>query len=361
MKPILEIITQRSITTARLQPITTITMSASAIASKTLTPSTQAMIQGHLFNPDTDTKYSKCKVNASGGKSVGIYNSQTGQSLFVGTPLLMTWGLQEYTDEKTGKVSYEMSLQFPNDDFDNDETRAFLKAMAEFESKLKADALTNSKDWFAKPKMTNDAVDALFTPILKYPMDKATCEKDLTKKPTMRIKVPFWQGKWEGVEIYDADRNCLFPCADPNVAPKDIITKLSYMKTMIQCGGIWFANGKFGVTWRFVQGMIQPRLSMRGKCHLSLSSSESSADSQKSIQNDTHAEVVHEQQQQQQQQQQKQHQVETVDSDDGGEEEEEDDSAPSRRYSAPVVVPVATATAEPPKKKIVKKVGGGGA
>ena len=360
MKPILEIITQRSITTARLQPITTITMStASAIASKTPTPSTQAMIQGHLFNPETDTKYSKCKVNASGGKSVGIYNSQTGQSLFVGTPLLMTWGLQEYTDEKTGKVSYEMSLQFPNDDFDNDETRAFLKAMAEFESKLKADALTNSKDWFAKPKMTPDAVDALFTPILKYPMDKATCEKDLSKKPTMRIKVPFWQGKWEGVEIYDADRKCLFPCADPNVSPKDIITKLSHMKTMIQCGGIWFANGKFGVTWRFVQGMIQPRLSMRGKCHLSLSS-DSPVDSQKSIQNDTHSEVVHEEQQQQQQQ--KQHQVETVDSDDGEDEEEEDDSAPSRRYSvAPVVVPVAAAAAEPPKKKIVKKVGGGGA
>ena len=328
-------------------------------AAKTA-PATQAMIQGHLFNPETDTKYSKCKVNASGGKSVGIYNSQTGQSLYVGTPLLMTWGLQEYTDDKTGKVSYEMSLQFPNDDFENAETRAFLKSMADFETKLKADALANSKDWFAKPKMTPDAVDALFTPILKYPMDKVTCEKDLTKKPTMRIKVPFWQGKWEGVEIYDSDRNCLFPCADPNVSPMEIITKLSHMKTMIQCGGIWFANGKFGVTWRFVQGMIQPRLSMRGKCHLSLTSSESSADSQKSIQNDHHADaVVHEQQQQQQQQK---HQVETVDSDDGEDEEEEDDSAPSRIQSvAPVVVPVAAAAAEVPKKKIVKKVGGGGA
>jgi hypothetical protein len=319
-----------------------------------IAPSTQAMIQGHLFNPETDIKYAKCKTNASGGKSVGIYNSQTGQSLFVGTPLLMTWGLQEYTDDKTGKVSYEMALQFPNDDFETAETRAFLKSMADFETKLKADALTNSKDWFAKPKMTPDAIDALFTPILKVPMDKVTCEKDLTKKPTMRIKVPFWQGKWEGVEIYDADRNCLFPCADPNVSPMDIITKLSHTKAMIQCGGIWFANGKFGITWRFVQCMIQPRLSMRGKCHLSLSSSESSADSQKSIQNDHH-EVVHEQQQKQ-----PQFTTETVDSDDdGGEEEEEDDAVPSRMPSVPVVpvVVAAAAAVEAPKKKIVKKVG----
>jgi hypothetical protein len=316
------------------------------------TPSTQAMIQGHLFNPETDTKYSKCKINATGGKSVGIYNSQTGQSLYIGTPLLMTWGLQQYTDEKTGKVSYEMSVQFPNDDFENDETRAFLKAMTAFETKLKADALTNSKDWFAKPKMTPDAVDALFTPILKYPTDKATCEKDLTKKPSMRIKVPFWQGKWEGVEIYDADRNCLFPSSDPNVSPMDIITKLSHMKTMIQCGGIWFANGKFGVTWRFVQGMIQPRLSMRGKCHLTLTSSEASIHSQKSIQNDHHEEVV------QEQQPQKQHQVQTADSEDeAGDEEFEDDSTPSVITRTPSVsVVAATPVTEAPKKKIVKKV-----
>ena len=358
MKSILKIITHRSIILRRLQPIITMSAtSAPATKQSAVAPSTQAMIQGHLFNPETDTKYSKCKVNASGGKSVGIYNSQTGQSLYVGTPLLMTWGLQEYTDDKTGKVSYEMSLQFPNDDFETDETRAFLKSMADFETKLKADALANSKDWFAKPKMTPDAVDALFTPILKFPMDKATCEKDLTKKPTMRIKVPFWQGKWEGVEIYDADRHCLFPCADPNVSPMDIITKLSHMKTMIQCGGIWFANGKFGITWRFVQGMIQPRLSMRGKCHLSLSSSESSADSQKSIQNDRHhveEAAVH--------QPQPQFTTETVDSDDGGDEEEEDDSVPSRIPSVPVVVPVVPAPAvEAPKKKIVKKVGGGSA
>ena len=330
-------------------------MSAATASSSS---SSQAIIQGHLFNPETDTRYSKCKINASGGKSVGIYNTATGQSLYLGTPLLMTWGMQEYTDDKTGKVSYELSLQFPNDDYDNDETRAFLKAMSAFEQKLKADALANSKEWFAKPKMTPDAVDALFTPVLKYPLDKATCEKDMSRKPTMRVKVPFWQGKWDGVEIYDADRNCLFPCADPSVSPKDIITKLSHLKTMVQCGGIWFANGKFGVTWRFVQGIIQPKLSMRGRCHLSLSSSESSkiqSESQKSTALDQHEE----EDVQQSQQKQQQFSTATVDSDDGTSdaEEDEDDSALKRPASVPVPVsaPVA-APVDPPKKKIVKKM-----
>ena len=40
---------------------------------------------------------------------------------------------------------------------------------------------------------------------------------------------------------------------------------------MIQCGGIWFANGKFGVTWKLVQAVVKPKESLKGKCHIVLS------------------------------------------------------------------------------------------
>ena len=314
------------------------------------------MIQGVSFRPDSDIKYSKAKVNSSGGKSVGIVNAHTGQSLFMGTPLLMTWGIQEFTDEKTKKVSYDMSLQFPNEEYQTSDSKAFLQAMAAFERKLKADALVNSKDWFAKPKMTPDAIDALFTPVLKYPVDKATCEKDTSKAPTMKIKVPFWNNKWEGIEIYDADKACLYPSSNPAVSPKDLITKMSHVVTMIQCGGLWFANGKFGVTWRLVQGIVQPKLSMKGRCHLSLTPSEtvklqSEADKQQrqfcdddDVPSSAPAPVT-----------------ETVDSDDGDESEEEDGGFGARTPSlvpvaaAPSVQPQSVASADAPKKKIIKK------
>ena len=184
------------------------------------------MIQGVSFRPETDIKYSKSKVNSSGGKSVGVVNAHTGQSLYLGTPLLMTWGIQEFVDEKTKKVSYDMALQFPSEEYQSADSKAFLEAMVAFEKKLKADALVNSKDWFAKPKMTPDAVDALFTPVLKYPVDRATCEKDTSKAPTMKIKVPFWNNKWEGIEVYDADKVCLYPSSNPSVSPKDLISKM---------------------------------------------------------------------------------------------------------------------------------------
>ena len=312
------------------------------------------MIQGVSFRPETDVKYSKSKVNSSGGKSVGVVNAHTGQSLFLGTPLLMTWGIQEFVDEKTKKVSYDMALQFPSDEYQSADSKAFLEAMVAFEKKLKADALVNSKDWFAKPKMTPDAVDALFTPVLKYPVDKATCEKDMSKAPTMKIKVPFWNNKWEGIEVYDADKVCLYPSSNPSVSPKDLITKMSHVVTMVQCGGVWFANGKFGVTWRLVQGIVQPRLSMRGRCHLSLTPSET-----------TKLQVEAEKQQQQQQfcddddVPSSVPVTETVDSDDGESDEEDDGSLlarmPSLPVAAPPVQPQSVASAEAPKKKIIKK------
>ena len=206
------------------------------------------------------TTYSKSKVNSSGGKSVGVVNAHTGQSLYLGTPLLMTWGIQEFVDEKTKKVSYDMALQFPSEEYQSADSKAFLEAMVAFEKKLKADALVNSKEWFAKPKMTPDAVDALFTPVLKYPVDKATCEKDMSKAPTMKIKVPFWNKDWEGMRVYDADKVCLYPSSNPSVFQTELITKMAHVVTRIQCVGVWFANGKFGLTWRLVQGIVQPRL-----------------------------------------------------------------------------------------------------
>ena len=309
------------------------------------------IIQGVSFRPETDIKYSKAKVNSSGGKSVGVVNAHTGQTLYLGTPLLMTWGIQEFIDEKTKKVSYDMALQFPSEEYQTADSKAFLRAMVEFERKLKADALVNSKDWFAKPKMTPDAVDALFTPVLKYPVDKTTCEKDASRAPTMKIKVPFWNNKWEGVEVYDADKVSLYPSSNPSVSPKDLITKMSHVVTMVQCGGVWFANGKFGVTWRLVQGIVQPKLSMRGRCHLSLTPSEtvklhSEADKQEQQQqfcddDDVPSSVPV---------------TETVDSEDG-ESDEEDDGGLARMPSLPVAAPSppVQAATEAPKKKIIKK------
>ena len=235
----------------------------------------EMVIPGASFNPLTDMKYTKPKVNSVGGRSVGIVNSKTSTVLNLSSPLMLTWGVNDFTDEKSGKVSYDLALQFPNDGFETPATKKFLANLAAFEKRIKEDAITNSKEWFSKPKMTSDAVDALWTPILKYPKNKDTLEADTTRAPTLKVKLPFWDGQWKELELYDVDMQPIFPDAsNPALSPKDLIAKGSHIAVSIQCGGIWFANGKFGVTWKLFQAIVKPKMSLKGKCHIKLDEEE---------------------------------------------------------------------------------------
>jgi hypothetical protein len=235
----------------------------------------EMVIPGASFNPLTDMKYTKPKVNSVGGRSVGIVNAKTSTVLNLSSPLMLTWGVNDFTDDKTGKVSYDLALQFPNEGFDTPATKKFIANMAAFEKKIKEDAIANSKEWFSKPKMTADAVDALWTPVLKYPKNKDTLEADMTRAPTLKVKLPFWDNTWKELELYDTDMQPIFPDPmNPALSPKDLIAKGSHIAVSIQCGGIWFANGKFGVTWKLFQAIVKPKMSLKGKCHIKLDEEE---------------------------------------------------------------------------------------
>jgi hypothetical protein len=230
------------------------------------------IIDGTQFNSQ-NIMYSQPKINSQGGKSVNILNKQSRSYLSLSTPLMLTWGASDFVDEKTGKGNgkFEMSLQFPSEEYRNADTDSFLKNMIALEEKIKSDALTNSKDWFGKVHKNAEVVEALWTPMLKYSKDKNTGEPDLTKAPTLRVKLPTWENVWKS-EVYDEDGGALFPdVSRPNVTPLDYLRKGIQLSSLIQCGGIWFANGKFGVTWKLVQAVVQkPRETLSGKCFIKL-------------------------------------------------------------------------------------------
>lgn len=210
------------------------------------------------------------KATAQGAKSVNILNPTTKTGLTLSTPLMLTWGASDYKaeGEEKGNGKFEMSLQFPSDEYANDDTRAFLENMKAFEDKIKANALIYSKEWFGKVHKSSEVVDALWTPMLKYPKDRSTGEYDYSKKPTLRVKLPQWEGAWKS-EIYDEDANKLFPSADGVSTPLDFLKKGSNVMCIIQFGGIWFINGKFSANWKLVQAMVQkPRATLQGQCFI---------------------------------------------------------------------------------------------
>ena len=229
----------------------------------------ERIIDGTQFNVN-DIMYTTPKATPQGAKSVNILNKKTKTGLTLSTPLMLTWGAAEFVDQNSGlgDGKFTLSLQFPGKEYENDETTAFLKNMKALEDKIKADALIYSKEWFGKVHKSADVVDALWTPMLKYSKDKATGDYDLSRPPTLRIKLPQWEGVFK-CEIYSEDGDKLFP--NPLASPLEYLKKGSNIMTLIQFAGIWFVNGKFSASWKLIQAVVQkPKATLQGQCFIKL-------------------------------------------------------------------------------------------
>jgi len=224
------------------------------------------------FKPSQVT-YKPATVNKRGGKNVQL--QLNGQPIVIQFPLMMTWGVNERVDDDSGKVSYDLALQFKANQSRSED--AFRAALAELNEKVLDDAVRNSKEWFGKSKTSKAVLTELMYPILKYPKDKATGELDYTRDPTLKLKVPYWDGKFT-CELYDMNkaplyvpqRNSLDAGPQGDKTPVDFIPKASHVRGLLQCTGLWFAGGRFGVTWKLVQAAVRPplRLVGAGKCHI---------------------------------------------------------------------------------------------
>jgi hypothetical protein len=314
----------------------------------------ERIIDGTQFNAE-NIMYTAPKASAQGGKSVNILNKTTKTTLTLSTPLMLTWGASDFKKEgeEVGNGRYELSLQFPGEEYKTSDTDAFLKNMKAFEDKVKADALIYSKEWFGKVHKSAEIIEELFTPLLKYPKNKQTGEYDYNKQPTIKLKLPQWDGAWK-TEIYDEDTNKLYPSLEnPGVTPLDYLKKGSNIACLIQFAGIWFVNGKFSASWKLVQAVVQkPRAQLQGQCFIKLKPQDKEKIKNQTVKDEDDEPIV------------------TTCVEDSDEEEEpdddDDDDEEEEAPPAPVPVPVPVPVQVPPpapvveepkvvKKRVVKK------
>lgn len=216
--------------------------------------------------------YGSVKTNAKGGKSVPILDHKK-RPLVIRTPPVFNWGAQCNSDEATGRKSYRVSIQHKTNG--TDEERLFYEKTDQFEKKVKGDSVKNCKEWFNKSIMSPDVVEALFNPMNKFPNKKGTKEPDYTRDPTLAAKFGYWNDKFS-CEIYDQQENLVFgPDTDlTHTTFESFIPKGSYMSAVLQCKGIWFVNGKFGVTWQVLQCVVKKPYRIQGACYARLSTKE---------------------------------------------------------------------------------------
>jgi hypothetical protein len=183
----------------------------------------------------------------------------------------------ENVDETSGRKSYNVNLQLDRED--DPANKALFDAISAFQDKVLTDAVTNSKLWFGNSKMSRDVIEALFYPMLKFPKNKETDEIDETRNPSMKLKIPYWEGTYN-IELYDMDKNQLFsPQMSEEQSPVELIPSGSHIAGLIECGGIWFAGGRCGVTWKLLQAKVRQPYKIRGFCMLDDSDEEETLES----------------------------------------------------------------------------------
>ena len=201
---------------------------------------------------------SEPKLNKYGGKSVFInYN---GKPLTLQTPrMFLPYGLNEYdvkdsSGNPTGKKEYSLRLSFKGWDDETSNNATFLNAMKGFNDVLVDNGVQHSVKWFKK-KHTREVVEALNSNVVQYSKDRETGEVTNEWPPTMKAK------------LYQ--RNDLFTCEAYNKNREEVdfktnVVKGAWVQGLMSCSGVWFAGGKFGVTWVMRQMIVEPPARLSG-------------------------------------------------------------------------------------------------
>jgi hypothetical protein len=228
-------------------------------------------------------KYMAPKMNERGGSSINIISTQTNRGLHITTPMMMTWGISDYIDEKTGESDgkFTLSLAFPNKEYENEETRTFLEKFKAFEEQILNDAVKNSTSWWKGPPKSREVLEFTYFPSLKYSRNRDTHEIDYSRPPGLRAKVPYYGNKWD-IEVYDLNSNLIFPSESAiGRTPVDFVPKSSYVACVLKCAGIWIGGKGWGVSWKCVQCVVKPRDNMNvmgsGRCFIKVSAEDQAA------------------------------------------------------------------------------------
>ena len=284
-----------------------------------MSQATEMIVKAKAFTP-SEVTYKPATVDSRGGKKVQLRLS--GQPLVISAPMMFTWGVNERVDENSGRVSYDVALVFENDKSSG--VSSFCDKMKELQDKILEDAVANSKAWFGKSKMSKEVAEAMMYPILKYPKDKMSGEPDYSRNPSMKLKIPYWEGKFN-IELYDTKSKPIFlptkdGCEGPqgDKTPVEVVPSRSYVKGLIACNGLWMAGGRFGVTWKLVQAQVRApvRLVGTGVCHL-----EADSDDDEMLESVKQSEKAEEKEQ-------ASHSPTFDDDDDDDDEEEEEEAKP---------------------------------
>ena len=191
--------------------------------------------------------YSELKQMGNGPAKT-CYLNYNGGNLVIETPWLnSSFGIRqpppEYREEGAPpKYSIEFSLKGFRGE--NEKAKELYDCLQSLQDKLLEDSCTHAMEWHKKKTMSKDVAEALFTPLVKFAKDKNTGEPTDMYPPTLKVKVPYWEGTWNCKAMVKGTGQFVEGDLSEHVCGR------INARAIIECSSLWFAGGKFGASWK---------------------------------------------------------------------------------------------------------------
>ena len=206
--------------------------------------------------------------NSHGGKSLKIGYSQEGKFLIQAPPMYIPWDISKdefKTDATASKdaksapstgVKYSMQLSFrgmDGTDANSKRLASFHNMISELDNLLVETASANSLTWLKMKSAPKAVVEALVNSTVKVSKDSVSQEPDGKYPDTIKVRIPYYSKDDRlGCAFFDKDGKQL---TDMSVLSR--LRRGTQVACILECGGVYFSNGKFGMTWSLYQCAIK--------------------------------------------------------------------------------------------------------
>jgi hypothetical protein len=210
-----------------------------------------SVVQPSAFSA-SKVSISQPKVLESGGK-LAYVNYGDSRALIMQTPSLPSpFGLNVFDKNGPPKYSLDLAMRGYNGASPNPKVKAFFDALSALDEFMIDQGVKNSKLWF-KSEMKREVVEAFYTPTVKFGRDKEGNQTPYPPNVKLQLRRRRDHDEFE-TDFYDEKSK-----TDPNAKPlkgipiEEMLVKKVEVTALMQCTGVWFAGGKFGLSWKAVQ------------------------------------------------------------------------------------------------------------
>jgi hypothetical protein len=214
-----------------------------------------SVVQASAFSA-SKVSISQPKVLESGGK-LAYVNYGDSRALIMQTPSLPSpFGLNVFDKNGPPKYSLDLAMRGYNGSSPNPKVKAFFDALSALDEFMIDQGVKNSKLWF-KSEMKREVVEAFYTPTVKFGRDKEGNQTPYP--PNVKLQLRRHKARGSGSDEFETDFYDEKSKTDPNAKPlkgipiEEMLVKKVEVTALMQCTGVWFAGGKFGLSWKAVQ------------------------------------------------------------------------------------------------------------